>query len=118
MQIQNRPAVRPLARPAAAAVAPAAPVKKPAAAPAVKAPAQGGIKTTVQVLKAAAGVVGGGGLGAFAGGTAWFLANAGGRALSSNVIGIGFLAGAAICGFIGWKSGAFWGDAIEGTLKK
>ena len=118
MQIQNRAAVRPLARVAPAAAPQAAEAPKPAARPAVKAQAQGGIKTTVQVFKAAAGAVGGGGLGAFTGGAVWFMANAGGTALSANVIGLGLLAGAAICGYIGWKSGAFWGDAIEGTLKK
>lgn len=121
MQIQNRPAVRPAARLAAVAPAqPAAPAQAPkkAVAPVVKAQAQGGIKTTVQVVKAAAGVVGGGMGGAALGWCAWFMANAGGTALSANVIGLGLLAGAALCGYIGWKNGAFWGDAIEGTLKK
>ena len=107
-----------VARPAAKAVAsqPAAPAKPVARPPAVKAPAQGAIATTAKVISAAAGAVGGGGLGAMAGWGLWFFKNAGGVALSSNVIGIGFLAGAALCGFIGWKNGGFWGKAVEDTF--
>lgn len=121
MQIQSRPVVRPAARPlAAAAIAPVAPataVKQPQA-PAVKAQAQGGIKTGVQIFQAAAGTIGGGMGGAALGFCGWFMANAGGAALSSNVIGLGLLAGAALGGYIGWKNGAFWGGAVEETLKK
>ncbi len=109
------PALRTVARATAAQPAEAAkPVARP---PVVKAQAQGAIATTAKVLSAGAGVVGGGGLGAMVGWGAWFFANAGGTALSANVIGLGLLAGAAICGFIGWKSGGFWGKAIEDTLK-
>ena len=119
MLVKNSAPVRPLVRPAAATSAPApTAVEAPkGVAPQVKAPAQGAIKTTARVISSVAGGVGMGGLGAFAGGTAWFIANAAGRALSSNWIGIGFLAGAALGGFIGWKNGGFWGGAIEDTLK-
>lgn len=106
-------ATRPVAKSAVAVPAPAKPVARP---PVVKAPAQGAIATTAKVISAAAGAVGGGGLGAMAGWGLWFFKNAGGVALSSNVIGIGFLAGAALCGFIGWKNGGFWGKAIEDTF--
>lgn len=119
MLVTKTPAARPLPRPVAVAQAPAptAPAAPKGVAPQVKAPAQGALKTTARVFSAIAGGVGMGGLGGFAGGAVWFLANAGGRALSSNVIGIGVLAGLALGGLIGWKSGGFWGGAIEETLK-
>lgn len=107
-------AARPLVK--AAAVAPAAPAdtaKPVARPPVVKAQAQGAVQTTAKVLGAAAGVVGGGGLGAAVGWGLWFFKNAAGVALTSNVIAVGFLVGAAACGFVGWKNGGFWGKAIE-----
>ena len=112
--------VRPRARPPAPAtegVKPAEAAKPAARPPVVKAQAQGAIATTAKVLSAAAGAVGGGGLGAMVGWGAWFFANAGGTALSSGVIGLGLVVGAAVCGFLGWKNGAFWGKAVEDTLK-
>lgn len=120
---RTTPVVRPAARPAVDTTKAIDTTKAPEAAkpvarpPVVKAQAQGAIATTAKVLSAAAGAVGGGGLGAGVGWCAWFFANAGGTALSANVIGLGLLAGAAVCGFIGWKNGAFWGKAIEDTLK-
>lgn len=122
MQISQRPIALPALKAANLAVAlstsESAPAKPVGKAPVVKAQAQGAIKTTAQVLNAAFTGAAVGGLGAMAGWGAWFAMNAGGTALSSNVIGIGLLVGVAIGGMLGWKTGGFWGGAIEETLGK
>lgn len=111
------PVIRPVAKAAPVEAAKPAEAAKPVAKPpVVKAQAQGALQTTTKILGAAAGAVGGGGLGGMVGWGIWFFKNAGGVALSANVIGIGVLVGAAVCGFVGWKNGAFWGGAIEDTL--
>jgi hypothetical protein len=76
--------------------------------------AQGVGSVVVQTVTTGAGVVGGGGLGAMVGWLGWFIANAGGRALSSNVIGVGLLAGAALGGAMGWLNGK---AMVEGFRK-
>lgn len=67
--------------------------------------AQGVGEVVTKTVTTGAGVVGGGMFGGMVGWIAWFAANAGGRALSSNVIGIGLLAGAALGAWAGWERG-------------
>lgn len=113
--------------PATVATKGAAPLTKPEAPKAMSAPdtlklsrpvaskpqAQGAGETVVKAVATVFGTSAGAVGGAMLGWAGWFFANAAGTALSSNVIGVGVLAGAALGAWAGWERGKFIVEAFK-----